>query len=79
MCDRCTQAVKKYLNKHTEEEIDYILWELTSFPLGTPETIEQQIIHIAEIGIPAAIKEKQHKVEEMRKLLPSSTKEEKDG
>lgn len=36
--------VRKHLHNASDEEVEFILWEKTAFPLATVETVERQII-----------------------------------
>jgi hypothetical protein len=38
--------IKSLKPDFTEEQIDYLLWERTSFPFGTTEHIKREIINI---------------------------------
>jgi hypothetical protein len=48
MCQKCADLMKKYyplLDDYTD-----ILMNYTSFPFGSPEQIEKEIIHLQEVG-----------------------------
>ena len=53
------EFVRQYFPNATEKEADFILWELTGFPLANLDELRSQLQHIKEVGIRQAIVEKQ--------------------
>ena len=45
------ELVKKYFPNASEEEIDFILWEKTCFPMGSAEEVEKQLKKLKGIAI----------------------------
>lgn len=58
MCEKCQEAADKYLAKFTEDEKEFILWELTAFPFADAKQFARQCKHVAKVGIAAALKER---------------------
>lgn len=57
MCEKCEELSKKYLGQYTEEQQLDILWSLTAFPFALPDQLEEQLKHIAEVGLEQARQE----------------------
>lgn len=55
--------VRQYFPNADDEMANFILWELTCFPLGSAEQVKEQLAHIKEIGIEAAIRERNAAIE----------------
>ena len=43
MCQKCLDAINKYLPDLSHQEAMEVLWSQTAFPFGGPEQIERQL------------------------------------
>ena len=76
MCEKCVEACKEYFPDREDEWGD-LLMSFTSFPLGTPESIREQLKHLAEVGPDQVIKEFDEKYETI--MSKTNIREEREG
>lgn len=72
MCDRCIEAVKKYYPGLFEDSYSDLLMSATSFPFGSPEYIEKQLIELrlnTDGTVPGAIAYAEKKLYESMQQL----------
>jgi len=48
MCDLCLAAFREYFPDGDDELMEFVLWEKTAFPAGSPEQITRQIKEYAQ-------------------------------
>jgi len=52
MCEQCWNTVSKLFPEKSDSERVDLLWNVTAFPAGNPETIARQLREYKEISKP---------------------------
>lgn len=67
-CETALEYVQRFFPEADDRFADFVLFELTSYPFETETPISDQLRHVAEIGVKAAMAEREDNEQKMMAL-----------
>lgn len=62
--------VREYIPDADDEKCDFILWNLTAFPFVEIDKLREQLQHVKDIGVEAAVEEAEREYSEVCRSIP---------